>query len=179
ADRQCDDRACTRGTCGVKPLGASCSRTAECESGFCADGVCCNLACDGACVTCNQPGKMGQCLPVIAGAPDPHEACKPEAPDSCGLSGRCNGAGGCAKHPAGTICKEGSCSGGAQVTASVCDGNGSCRAGSSVSCAPFTCAGSICSDSCTRDADCVAGNVCVEGSCGKKQNGRVCKADGD
>jgi hypothetical protein len=177
--RECDGRACAQKTCGAKPLGAECSQDGECESGSCADKVCCNLACSGACVSCNQPGKLGQCLAVAVGAADPHGVCKAEAPESCGLSGRCNGVGGCARHPSGTICKEASCTSGTEVTASTCDGAGSCRPGASVSCAPFTCAGSACSNRCASDAECLAGNVCVEGSCGKKQNGRACKAGGE
>src|SRR3954471_2074673 len=50
-----------------KALGASCNCGDECGSGFCADGVCCNTQCTGACVACNQPSTLGQCSAVRSG----------------------------------------------------------------------------------------------------------------
>jgi hypothetical protein len=35
-----------------QPLGAACTKKSECASGFCADGVCCNVACDDGCNAC-------------------------------------------------------------------------------------------------------------------------------
>src|SRR5689334_21918643 len=43
------------GTLG-QPLGTSCVLATECESGFCADGVCCNNACTGVCMACALQG---------------------------------------------------------------------------------------------------------------------------
>jgi len=37
---------------GPGMLGASCMVPADCASGFCADGVCCNTRCDGECMSC-------------------------------------------------------------------------------------------------------------------------------
>ena len=68
ADSQCAGEPCKDGQCGKKPLGAVCAAARECESGFCADGVCCNVACTGACVSCQEPGKLGQCTPGAGGA---------------------------------------------------------------------------------------------------------------
>jgi hypothetical protein len=48
--------------------GAACMSNMECTSTFCADGVCCNTACDGANQSCNQPGSVGVCLAQIAPA---------------------------------------------------------------------------------------------------------------
>jgi hypothetical protein len=173
---QCDARECENKMCGKKPLGAACASAAECSSGSCADGVCCNVACTGACLRCNQAGKMGECVPVGAGVPDGHGVCKKEDPKSCGQSGLCNGLGGCAKYAAGTVCAGASCSGGSQIPTSVCDGAGTCLMGAPVSCAPFMCAGTACRESCTVNTECSGTNVCRNGSCGLKQNGQACTA---
>src|SRR5205814_5798241 len=126
---QCDGRDCVAGSCGKKPLGNGCRDASECDSGFCADGVCCNLACNGACVTCNQPGKMGECQPVAEGNPDVHGMCKTDPQESCGGSGLCNGQGGCSKYAAGIVCRAASCSGGSMIPASTCNGLGTCVLG--------------------------------------------------
>ncbi|HEX2656852.1 MAG TPA: hypothetical protein VHU40_01215 [Polyangia bacterium] len=44
----------------LKQLGAGCSAGVECSSGFCADKVCCDTACNGACQNCAG----GSCQPV-------------------------------------------------------------------------------------------------------------------
>ncbi|HRI70906.1 MAG TPA: hypothetical protein PK156_42020, partial [Polyangium sp.] len=49
--------ACPVKLCG----GESCPMATSCQSGFCADGVCCNEACTGECKGCNVPGMVGQC----------------------------------------------------------------------------------------------------------------------
>ena len=53
-------------------MGKSCAVADECGSGFCTDGVCCNVACRGPCVSCSQVGLAGTCWPVDAGTSDPH-----------------------------------------------------------------------------------------------------------
>lgn len=60
---------CGAGTpgCGKCP-GDSCAAGTECKTGFCVDGVCCDLACDGECQTC---GADGQCAPIAVGTNDP------------------------------------------------------------------------------------------------------------
>lgn len=84
-----DDNPCTNNSCDVcangctgacvitpvnnssicdLPIAARCEANGQCTSGFCADGVCCNTACDGALNSCNTPGLVGQC---IAPAPAP------------------------------------------------------------------------------------------------------------
>lgn len=157
-----------------KALGATCDCAAECGSGFCADGICCNTACTGACVSCALPNHKGECKPVGAGVEDPHGVCKPGAAGSCGLTGACNGVGGCSKAAPGSICRPASCADGAQTPASTCDGNGTCVVGSPINCAPSTCQGDACKLACASDADCVAPNTCVNGSCGMRGLGQPC-----
>ena len=65
----------SNGSCGPKPSGAVCAKNDDCESGFCADGVCCNVACKGPCVSCDQPGREGNLLARRRGRPDPHNVC--------------------------------------------------------------------------------------------------------
>jgi hypothetical protein len=56
-------------------LGAKCASTSECSAGqTCADGVCCESACDGVCESCNQPGAAGHCNPIPA-MTDPDMEC--------------------------------------------------------------------------------------------------------
>lgn len=57
------------------PNGDSCTNSAECQSGFCVDGVCCNTACNGPSEQCNVPGQRGTC----AGPPAPAPALAPHA----------------------------------------------------------------------------------------------------
>jgi hypothetical protein len=176
---QCDARACMSGSCGKKPLGATCSGNADCSSDFCADGVCCNLQCNGPCVSCNQVGRTGECTPVAAGNPDPHGVCKPEAKETCGRSGLCNGLGGCAKFAQGTDCRAATCTNGSETPMSTCDGEGVCQASTPIACAPFQCGATSCRISCTeatQATDCVAPNVCQNGSCGKRPLGQPCAA---
>ncbi len=163
----------------LRPLGATCKAKGDCDSGFCVDGVCCNLACTGGCLACNLPGRIGQCAPSAAGALDPRGVCKRESAESCGYSGTCDGFGGCAKHPAKTPCRAASCSGGKLVPAGVCDGNGACLEGSAIDCAPFACAAGACGTSCRTSGDCAGGASCEGGSCGKRGEGQRCAAASD
>jgi hypothetical protein len=159
-----------------KSIGGACDCAAECASGFCADGICCNTACNGACVSCALPNQKGECAPVGLNVMDPHNVCKAEAPETCGHTGLCNGAGGCAKAAPGAICSPASCAAGAMTPASTCNGNGTCVIGSPINCAPSTCQGDACMLNCKSDADCVAPNSCVNGSCGMRGLGQKCSA---
>ena len=60
-DECADGLECIDGTCTLvlKSRGEVCQEAAECSSGFCADGVCCESECAGGCMTCNgaSPGR--------------------------------------------------------------------------------------------------------------------------
>jgi len=111
----CPGQACdSSGSCKVKN-GTACSSASTCASGFCVDGVCCENACDGTCVSCNQAGRAGKCSAYAQGS-DPETEC------TFGLGvcrATCNGAGACDYPRAGTPCGTGCQS---------CDGNGMCVA---------------------------------------------------
>ena len=46
------------------PQGGACSTPAECATGFCLDGVCCNTACNPDFGRCDLPGQRGTCAGV-------------------------------------------------------------------------------------------------------------------
>ncbi|HMY17251.1 MAG TPA: VCBS repeat-containing protein, partial [Polyangium sp.] len=60
-DNECGLSCNGSGACVKAPNGTSCSSAAECTSGHCIDGVCCNNACTGACNACDVPGSIGTC----------------------------------------------------------------------------------------------------------------------
>ena len=163
-----------------KALGMPCAAALECESEFCADGVCCGSACTEACRTCVGQGSVGTCLPAELGT-DPRTECPDQGIAGCGTSGACDGAGACAKYPAGAVCKAQGCSVSTLTSAFRCDGNGSCVSTPGQSCAPFNCAAADgrCMTVCMADSDCVAPNSCINGSCGKKPLGGACGSAGE
>lgn len=176
-DEQCSSgHSCdvSAASCGKKGAAAACRSNADCLSNFCSDGTCCNVACQGPCVACNLSGQVGTCQAIGAGAPDPRGLCLDQGPASCGHDGTCDGLGSCANYPQNTICSATSCTGNQLTTAGVCDGLGTCQPPTQLDCSPFLCANGTCTGSCTRDADCVSGHACVNGSCGLKLNGNAC-----
>jgi hypothetical protein len=127
------------------PNGTPCQSGSDCGSGFCADGVCCNIACTGRCVTCAMPGAVGTCYPVDNGAVAHPGDCPAANPATCGMTGMCDGVGGCQLYPPGTFCARSTCVDGATLRgASTCDGLGTCTPGPAQSCAPYTCANGAC-----------------------------------
>jgi hypothetical protein len=172
-------RECVNGSCGTKLNGASCMTGADCTSGFCVDGVCCDGACEGPCLSCAQTGSLGTCRNIAAGVPDPRRLCKDEGSSSCGYTGACDGSGGCARYPSGSICQAAACSGAVLLqSASRCDGLGNCQPGGQLTCAPFACTRGGCNGACATSADCAPGQVCdpATKSCGKKGQGQPCGA---
>lgn len=156
-----------------KRLGLACACGAECDSGICTDGVCCNVACDQPCVSCRLPDRLGACTSVAPGSPDPRGLCTKESPETCGRNGLC-GPSGCARYAPGTNCKAASCSGSSLVYP-YCMPDGTCTGGSPINCAPSICAGGACKLRCTSDGDCAAGKRCVNGSCGLRGLGQSCE----
>lgn len=92
-------------------LGALCASDAGCESGTCADGVCCDRSCDSTCEACTAAatgGTDGACALAKAGQ-DPRNDCGGDIANCSGAT--CNGAGACAPVVDGMECRpaEGSC----------------------------------------------------------------------
>ncbi len=145
----CSMRSTEIGTCeALLENGLRCAADAECVSGHCADGVCCDTACDGACDSCNQAStRPGHCSPVPAGSPgDP--ACAPylcdgsllACPRECSSNADCIDGHWCTdmrpsrceeKRPNGSACTvDASCQSGHCVDGVCCDSScdGSCNA---------------------------------------------------
>jgi len=141
--------------------GQVCTNSAQCYSGFCVDGVCCENSCDAPCMTCAGDKTAGSCTPAPDGSScDDGEPCN--GPDTCQqgscipgntppdctptnpcLEGSCQPGQGCVTTPRadGSPCDNGN----------LCDGTDSCRQGQ---CLP---AGS--------PLDCDDDNPCTEDSC--------------
>ena len=171
---------CNFGNCGKVEVGARCFGGADCNTGTCIDGYCCDSACDGACKSCKEIGHEGQCVSVAPGGDDVHKICADTGSPTCGKNGKCDAAGGCAFYPKGTLCGTASCSADATMVTgpSVCAGDGSpCPAQVTTACAPYRCAtdGSPgCEVSCGEcsyygadmgppiSGSCAAGSSCVD-----------------
>jgi hypothetical protein len=167
------------GSCGKRMIGGGCAKDADCLSGFCANNVCCNVACQGPCVSCALPAREGTCWPTEAGVADPNKLCADQGAPSCGTNGKCDGLGSCARYPADTECAISVCYGSKLNTSATCDGLGTCRPPGLVNCSPFRCTEGACTVTCKADSDCDVGIACVNGTCGPKQNGQTCKAAGE
>lgn len=95
-DVDCGGTKCTK-----KCSGDACTDGMECKSTHCADGVCCDTACNTACKSCNLAAAPGTCtnipvnmpdtLPVCDGmsACDGNGACKLKTGESCSMDGQC------------------------------------------------------------------------------------------
>ncbi len=91
-DRRCNGKCegCTTtrktngvdGVCGAVPpghdskglcfalQGQACSDASQCATGFCTEGICCDSACKGTCLSCTQAGHVGACTAISEGACD-------------------------------------------------------------------------------------------------------------
>jgi len=96
------------GSCPTKCAGDTCAMPMDCQSGFCADTVCCDNACTGTCESCNLAGTIGVCTNIPLNGTD-------NAP-TCDTTNVCNGAGACKLNigemcMAGMDCASGKCMG--------------------------------------------------------------------
>ena len=171
----CATGFCRTGACQPPPTtklgnGSPCVSGLECTSGSCADLVCCDQACDGACEACTSAlrgsGQNGQCGPVAMGS-DPDDDCADEGAQSCGDTGVCNGAGACTLYAAGTVCAVPPCAApDRQSIESECDGAGTCQPMGSQRCQEgYACVGYACLTLCSGDADCLATHHCESSVC--------------
>jgi len=160
----------------------SCSCDRECQTGFCADGVCCTSACGETCKACNLRSSLGDCAFIPSGGPpNDSSVCLASIQATCGLDGTCDGKGGCRQYVKGTKCESGTCEGDGVTGVRTCDGNGNCSEVNSVSCPPYTCDSKTnrCKSTCTTNADCAADQLCVANRCGKSANGADCSTGDD
>jgi hypothetical protein len=92
----CGGTSLCDGASGCKKAdGQTCGSSAECLSGSCADGVCCNTACSGTCLACSaakkSSGADGVCGNIAINQPDT------VAMVQCTGTNRCDGLGNCKK----------------------------------------------------------------------------------
>jgi len=87
------DIDCGGGVCGHCDQGDGCKVDTDCGTNACADGVCCDFACDAPCVACNIDGSVGTCAGLDPGDPDPAcggtQTCFGPATCSCNDDGDC------------------------------------------------------------------------------------------
>jgi hypothetical protein len=154
------------GNCNIC-LGDPCANNAGCVSSQCTDGVCCDIACVGACQSCNLPGSVGACASVPAGQKDP-QSCD-TATEACDGAGMCKTAAG-ASCVFDTDCASGACLGG------ICriQTGGDCA--NALSCASGRCVNAKCAD-CAVNGDCATG-ACSAPTC-KAPGGAACDIDSD
>jgi hypothetical protein len=166
------------GTCGAIPpeasatdacalfQGAPCASDAQCGTGICADGVCCDARCDGQCEACSVEKSVGTCVPVV-GAPKGSRAACATGSDVCAAR-RCDGTtrDGCAGYaPATTSCRVAGCTGGVETLAATCTGGGACPDAATKACEPFACGDGACLTRCTADTECAPTYRCAAGKC--------------
>ncbi|MEZ4309529.1 MAG: kelch repeat-containing protein [Polyangiaceae bacterium] len=180
SDAQCaPGYVCAGGVCKQPgPNGIPCSLGKECTSQFCADGVCCDSPCNGACESClakdKASGSDGLCGPVKAST-DPADECPADEANTCGADGACDGIGACRTFALeGTKCGDTVCMGSA-VLVNQCDGAGKCAV-SGTECSPFACVAGACAQACAGDVDCAEGFVCSPSQQCKQS---VATCDGD
>lgn len=201
AGRTCPDGTVDTGSgCALKrPLGQSCSAATACQSGYCQDGVCCESACGGACLRCDQGGRCvgepqltaeavcgayvcgeGRCLSTCTR--DAHCAADAHCENRQCVSARGQGAFCTAdnqcksKHCVDGYCCDSACAEPCDSCALVgsegrCSTLSAGQAGSP-SCGSFLCDGlaSSCPAGCASDALCVGGRYCdLLGACAPRR----------
>ncbi|HYP89969.1 MAG TPA: hypothetical protein VEQ59_17490 [Polyangiaceae bacterium] len=154
------DHTCDASGACAPSFGQDCRKDADCASGHCSDGVCCDEACDGACQTCTQQGHEGRCSLVEGAAA--HGSC----PGKGTCSSRCDGKqADCTPVPEGLDC--GTSCAEAVLTTKTCDADGNCRSREPTECPDhLRCEDDAsCLTSCQGDGDCGAGFQCLAGAC--------------
>lgn len=161
---------------GSDPM--ACKMDAECSTGHCVDGLCCDTSCDGQCESCKEAGSLGTCKAIKGKPVGPRDACG--GTGTC--AGQCDGTDGktCTFPDSATVCTGATCVSGNVTTASLCNGVGSCSTSVSGTCPNNQCAtggGARCESSCTASS-CGAGSYCdTTGVCLAGQpNGGSCSS---
>ena len=165
------------------PAAVACAYDAECGTGFCTDGVCCDRRCDGKCEGCTAKRKTsgddGVCGPVPPGH-DIAGRCFSQLGVGCKDGVEC-ATGFCAQG----VCCDSTCTGECQACnqsahlgicspinegacGAACDGDHTIKqtGAPDVDCAPFKCEGTHCKNTCASVKDCASPSVCsLDGQC--------------
>ncbi|MFO0624683.1 MAG: hypothetical protein U0325_03635 [Polyangiales bacterium] len=159
---------CLAGACEVpRDLGATCTSDQACASGHCADGVCCDRACDGTCEACSAArrgeGADGVCGVVRRGL-DPDDEC-PAGVDGICQPGVCDGVGACQVNT-GTLCATPRCHDAqTALPAARCQSDGRCETPAPRACDGYLCRDGACLQRCADDRECGADARCEGGAC--------------
>jgi len=138
-----------------------CTKAADCPSGHCVEGVCCDTECKDRCHSCALLTAPGKCTLEPIGV-DLKNECGPALAclGTCGATGECIGSG------TGTMCARNRCTGAITgVGPAYCAGPGApCNDDEAVpfNCSPFICepAFGACRSTCNDSNDCAQGFVC-------------------
>lgn len=190
-DNDCPQLPNTKYYCGKegrclaqKPSAAMCDPAQDCygetctmcSTGHCADGVCCNVACDGVCESCDQDNSVGQCLVAPKGPPRKgHDRCLPDGFTAKDIpcEGKCDGItrDSCEYiegKSCGTLCVDDK----DRLVPStntelVCSAEGFCLEGQvSSTCGEYICADPMsCRIDCSDTKQCLAGYLCSNKIC--------------
>lgn len=155
----------------LRVLGQACTEDSTCGNGaFCTEGKCCDQRTCGPCGTCGSPSRPGLCTPGPAG---PVPGC--DGALACNAEGQCRvGPGGACAND--TACASGACIKSGDSGAGICCGVEGCTLqcldddtlrnpdGTGKECAPYTCEGQSCKQSCASIKDCTGGAICTADS---------------
>ena len=175
---------CNGGTCsGDLALGSPCTRASQCLSGYCTDGVCCEVESCGECHTCGVGPSPGTCFALL-GLPCAAEPCN----QGICMDGRCTqqAAGDGAQCGQSGECSISVCSGGSCVPQSANEGD-RCGDGGT-DCNPKKCVGGACrsvpesGSSCANNTGlCFDGDCCIGGTtsgiCAIGENRNCCATE--
>jgi hypothetical protein len=145
----------------VAATAVRCVRNADCSTGHCVEGVCCDTACDEPCHSCALLPTLGKCTVEPLGT-DLRNSCGP----SLSCLGTCDGAGSCIGAGPGSMCARNRCTTtSAGVGPAYCaTAGGSCDIANvgSFDCAPFVCVSAFgaCATTCVSSDDCANGFLC-------------------
>jgi hypothetical protein len=145
----------------ISSTAARCVRDADCSTGHCVEGICCDAPCDEPCHSCALLPTLGKCTVEPLGT-DLRNDCGP----SLSCLGTCDGAGQCIGAGPGTTCARNRCTSiAAGVGPAYCAAAGSaCDIANvgSFNCSPFACSAAFgaCLTACATTEDCDNGYVC-------------------
>ena len=154
--------------------GLTCSKAADCASGFCVDGICCETACADVCKICKVQKNMGRCVFIAAATQDTYPG------NNCAGAKACDGKGVC-KLANGQVCTSGSLCG-----SGFCVDGRCCASACTATCKSCAVSGSLgtCSNLPAHQPDPVATAQCTgvmacdgKGAC-KKVAGQSCSVAG-
>lgn len=138
----------------IVQLGGACKSNSACESGFCADGVCCTSACRGSCEACDA---SGSCRPIDGTPRAGHATCDAYVCKGGKCLDACSSEGDCAS---GYDCKEGRCEPNAASACSIDRRVVVAANGVVASCGAYLCESGECHTDCSSTAECAPGYAC-------------------